>query len=376
MKKALITGITGQDGSYLAEFLLDKGYEVHGVIRRASTFNTSRIDHIYRDPHEKGVRLHLHYGDLSDPGIFTELIYRIKPDEIYNLGAQSHVRVSFDMPEYTGDITGMGTTRLLEAIRRSGIETKFYQASSSELFGSAIPPQSETTPFEPQSPYAIAKLYSYWMTKNYRDGYGLFASNGILFNHESPRRGENFVTRKITRAVADILASNQEKLYLGNMDAKRDWGFAPEYVEMMWIMLQQDSPDDFAVGTGEAHTVREFVEESFSYCGVEITWRGDGEEEVGFVSEMDSCWDNILFKGKEIIEIDSRYFRPTEVDFLQADISKAIEKLNWKPKVTFQELVNVMCDHDMASRGLETSGDGIKAVNAKGFGWTNHEFIK
>ncbi len=374
MKKALITGITGQDGSYLAEFLLDRGYEVHGVIRRASTFNTSRIDHIYSDPHEKGVRLHLHYGDLSDPGIFTELIYRIKPDEIYNLGAQSHVRVSFDMPEYTGDITGMGTTRLLEAIRRSGIDTKFYQASSSELFGRAVPPQSENTPFEPQSPYAIAKLYSYWMTRNYRDGYGLFASNGILFNHESPRRGENFVTRKITRAVADILAGNQEKLYLGNLDARRDWGFAPEYVAMMWIMLQQDSPDDFAVGTGEAHSVREFVEKSFSYCGVEIEWRGKGKEEVGLVSKVDSRWGNALKKGKEIIEIDPRYFRPTEVDFLQADISKAIEKLNWSPTVTFSELVEVMCDHDMASRGLETSGNGINAVNEKGFGWTNHEF--
>lgn len=374
MKKALITGITGQDGSYLAEFLLDKGYEVHGVIRRASTFNTSRIDHIYRDPHEKGVRLHLHYGDLSDPGIFTELIYQIKPDEIYNLGAQSHVRVSFDMPEYTGDITGMGTTRLLEAIRRSGIDTKFYQASSSELFGSAIPPQNESTAFEPQSPYAIAKLYSYWMTRNYRDGYGLFASNGILFNHESPRRGENFVTRKITRAVADILAGKQEKLYLGNMDAKRDWGFAPEYVEMMWIMLQQDSPDDFAVGTGEARTVREFVEESFSYCGVEIAWRGEGEDEIGYVKSYETRWNGILKEGQEIVEIDPRYFRPTEVDFLQADISKAIENLDWKPTVTFEELVQVMCDHDMRSRGLSTSGEGIKAVNKKGFGWTNHEF--
>lgn len=373
MKKALITGITGQDGSYLAEFLLSKGYEVHGMIRRASTFNTNRIDHIYQDPHEQNVSLKLHYGDLSDPGIITDIIYNINPDEIYNLGAQSHVRVSFDIPEYTGDVTGLGTTRILESIRRSGIKTKYYQASSSELFGSAKAPQCETTFFEPQSPYAIAKLYSYWMTKNYRDGYGLFASNGILFNHESPRRGERFVTRKITRALGHILAGKQKKLYLGNMDAKRDWGFAPDYVVMMWLMLQQDSPDDFAVGTGTSFTVRDFVNTSFSYAGVEIEWIGTGEQEKGIVKSIDTKWDTVLKVGDIIVEIDPKYFRPTEVDFLQADISKAKEKLNWEPKVNFYELVQVMTDYDMKVHGLEFPGEGIKAVQAKGFEWTNHE---
>lgn len=373
MKRAFITGITGQDGSYLAEYLLSKGYEVHGMIRRASTFNTNRIDHIYQDPHESDVKLKLHYGDLSDPGILTEMMYNIEPDEIYNLGAQSHVRVSFDIPEYTADITGLGTTRLLEAIRRSGIKTKFYQASSSELFGSAKPPQSETTFFEPQSPYAIAKLYSYWMTRNYRDGYGLFASNGILFNHESPRRGERFVTRKITRALGHILAGKQKKLYLGNMDAKRDWGFAPDYVVMMWLMLQQDTPDDFAVGTGTAFTVRDFVNTSFSYAGVEIEWQGSGEQEKGIIKSLDSKWGSVLKVGDVVVEIDPKYFRPTEVDFLQADISKAKEKLDWVPKVTFHELVQVMTDYDLKVHGLEYPGHGIKAVQKKGFEWTNHE---
>ena len=278
--RALITGITGQDGSYLAEFLLSKGYEVHGLIRRASTFNTGRIDHIYTDPHLPGTRLFLHYGDLTDSGQLSNLIYNIQPDEVYHLGAQSHVRVSFDMPEYTGDSTGLGTTRLLEAIRRSGINSKYYQASSSELYGASSPPQNENTPFRPRSPYAAAKLYAYWMVTNYREAYNLFTCNGILFNHESPRRGETFVTRKITRAVANILKGSQQKLYLGNLNAKRDWGFAPEYVEMMWLMLQAERPDDYVVGTGQSHSVREFVDTAFSYMGVQLRWEGEGKDEI------------------------------------------------------------------------------------------------
>jgi len=278
--RALITGITGQDGSYLAEFLLSKGYEVHGLIRRASTFNTGRIDHIYTDPHLPGTRLFLHYGDLTDSGQLSNLIYNIQPVEVYHLGAQSHVRVSFDMPEYTGDSTGLGTTRLLEAIRRSGINSKYYQASSSELYGASSPPQNENTPFRPRSPYAAAKLYAYWMVTNYREAYNLFTCNGILFNHESPRRGETFVTRKITRAVANILKGSQQKLYLGNLNAKRDWGFAPEYVEMMWLMLQAERPDDYVVGTGQSHSVREFVDTAFSYMGVQLRWEGEGKDEI------------------------------------------------------------------------------------------------
>lgn len=373
MKKALITGITGQDGSYLAELLLSKGYEVHGIIRRASTFNTHRIEHIYRDPHEAKVRLMLHYGDLSDPGLLNDIIYNIRPDEVYNLGAQSHVRVSFDMPEYTGNITGLGTARLLDIIRRSKTETKFYQASTSELFGSSLPPQMETTPFQPQSPYAIAKLYAYWMTVNYREAYNIFACNGILFNHESPRRGETFVTRKITRAIASILAGTQKKLFLGNLDAKRDWGFAPEYVEMMWLMLQQDTPEDFVVGTGSSHSVREFINACFDYTGVEIEWTGSGEQEKCIVVSSNS--DYAINKGDIIIEVDPRYYRPTEVDFLLADISKAKKLLNWSPKVTFEELVHVMLDYDMHTCGLNTKNEGIQAVDKRGFSWTNHEFM-
>ncbi len=269
MKKALITGITGQDGSCLAEFLLSKGYEVHGLIRRASTFNTGRIDHIYKDPHEPEARFFLHYGDLCDSEQLTNLIYNIKPDEIYHLGAQSHVRVSFDLAEYTGNVTGLGTIRILEAIRRSGNKIRFYQASSSEMFGNAPAPQNEETPFHPRSPYAASKVYAYWMTRNYREGYGMFACNGILFNHESPRRGETFVSRKITRAIANIIAGKQNKLYLGNLNAKRDWGFAPEYIETMWLMLQQDKPDDYVIGTGETHTVKEFLDEAFGYVELE-----------------------------------------------------------------------------------------------------------
>lgn len=344
-KKALITGITGQDGSYLTELLLKKGYEVHGLIRRASTFNTERIEHLYVDPHLKEAKLFLHYGDLSDAGQLTSLIYNIQPDEVYHLGAQSHVRVSFDMPEYTGDITALGTTRLLEAIRRSGIQTKFYQASSSEMFGGAPPPQNEKTLFRPQSPYAVAKVYGYWMTVNYRESYNLFACNGILFNHESPRRGKTFVSRKISLAVAKIMAGKQDKLFLGNLDAKRDWGYAPEYVECQWLMLQQERPDDFVIGTGETHTVREFAEKAFAHVGVDIEWRGKGIEEKGIVR---SCPPDSPFKtGQMLIEIDLHYFRPTEVAALLCDASKASKQLGWKPQVTFNALVKIMIDADL-----------------------------
>ena len=338
MKRALITGITGQDGSYLAELLLSKGYEVHGIIRRASTFNTSRIDHIYSDMHEEDARLFLHYGDLSDSEQISAIIYKIEPEEVYHLGAQSHVRVSFDTPTYTSDITALGTSRLLEVIRKSELPIRFYQASSSEMFGSAEPPQSESTPFEPRSPYACSKVYSYWMVKNYRDGYGMFASNGILFNHESPRRGETFVTRKITRAVASILAGKQDTLYLGNLSAKRDWGYAPEYVEVMWRMLQQDFPGDYVIGTGENHTVGEFVDAVFEYADL------DGDEHV---------------------KIDERYFRPTEVDELVADSSKAKNELNMDLKISFDELVKIMVDADMKDAGLEPVGEGDGILEKK-----------
>ncbi|MFC1952561.1 GDP-mannose 4,6-dehydratase [Chloroflexota bacterium] len=339
-KVALITGITGQDGSYLAEFLLAKGYEVHGLIRRASTFNTSRIDHLFVDPHEPELKLILTYGDLSDGAQLSNVIYTIQPNEIYHLGAQSHVRVSFDTPEYTGDITALGTTRLLEAVRISGTKCRYYQASSSEMFGGLSPPQNETTPFHPRSPYATAKVYAYWMARNYCDGYGLFACNGILFNHESPRRGETFVTRKVTRAIAYILAGKQEHLYLGNLKAKRDWGYAPEYVEAMWLMLQQEKPDDYVIGTGETHSVEEFVDEAFSYAGLD--------------------------KEKHI-RMDQRYFRPTEVEVLVADASKAKRELNWEPKITFKDLVRIMVDADMESIGLKTHGEGKAALKKFGF---------
>ena len=338
MKKALITGITGQDGSYLAELLLSKGYEVHGIIRRSSTFNTSRIDHIYVDPHDPNAKLFLHYGDLSDSEQISNIIYNIKPEEVYHLGAQSHVRVSFDSPEYTGNVTALGTTRLIEAIRRSGNEVKFYQASSSEMFGDSPPPQNEETPFRPRSPYACAKVYAYWMTRNYRGGYNMFACNGILFNHESSRRGETFVTRKITRGIASILAKKENYLYLGNLDAKRDWGFAPEYVECMWRMLQYEHPEDFVVGTGEAHSVREFLEEAFSYADLDI---------------------------EEHVKIDPRYFRPTEVEALVSDPAKAKKKLNWNPKIKFNDLVKIMVDADMRAAGLEPIGEGYEIMEKK-----------
>lgn len=338
MEKAFITGITGQDGSYLAELLLSKGYEVHGLIRRASTFNTGRIEHLYSDPHTKDVKLFLHYGDLIGSGQLTNLVYNVQPDEIYHLGAQSHVRVSFDMPEFTGEVTALGTTRILEAIRLSGIKTKFYHASSSEMFGNARAPQNEDTPFRPRSPYAVAKVYAHWMVCNYREGYGLFAVNGILFNHESPRRGETFVNRKISRAVARIKAGIDNKLYLGNLDAKRDWGFAPEYVEVMWKFLQQDAPDDFVLGTGECHSVKEYVKEAFSYVGLD--WQ-------------------------KYVEIDKRYFRPTEVEELIADTTKAKKKLNWQPKVKFDDLLKVMIDADMRKVGLRSIGEGDKILKEK-----------
>jgi len=367
MKRALITGITGQDGSYLAEFLLEKGYEVHGLIRRSSTFNTDRIDHLYVDPHAPEAKLFLHYGDLSDSGQLTELVYNIRPDEIYHLGAQSHVRVSFDMPEFTGDVTGLGTTRLLEAIRRSGIKTKFYQASSSEMFGDSPPPQNEQTPFRPRSPYAAAKVYSYWMVKNYREGYNLFAVNGILFNHESPRRGETFVSRKITRALARITFGLEEKLYLGNLNAKRDWGYAGDYVEAMWLMLQQDEPDDYVLGTVESHSVREFVDLAFNHAGIELEWKGTGTSEKGLIRSLASastlastCSLNI---GSVLIEIDPRYFRPTEVQFLQSDSTKAREKLGWEAKVKFKDLVKIMVDADIRElEELRHSQDVIRKI--------------
>ena len=374
LKRALITGITGQDGSYLAELLLFKGYEVHGLIRRASTFNTGRIDHIYADPHVPGRRLFLHYGDLSDAGQLTNMIYNIRPDEIFHLGAQSHVRVSFDVPEYTGDITALGTTRLLEAIRRSGIETRYYQASSSEMFGAAPPPQSERTPFYPRSPYAAAKIYSYWMAVNYREGYNLFACNGILFNHESPRRGETFVTRKITRAITNFRLGKQKKLYLGNLNAKRDWGFAPEYVEIMWRMLQQKEPDDYVIGTGESHSVREFVERAFAYAGIQLAWGGQGTEEKGTAQNVDPSWKDLVNAGDVLVEIDPRYFRPTEVEHLQADMTKAKTRLKWVPRTTFDELVKIMVDYDLKMVHVEPPGEGMRMSEQKGFEYTNHDF--
>lgn len=347
MKKAIITGITGQDGSYLAEMLLHKGYEVHGIIRRSSTFNTCRLDHIYRDPHNgEDVKLYLHYGDLASSDSLSNVIQKVKPDEVYNLAAQSHVRVSFDLPEYTADVTGLGVVRILEAIRRSDIQTRFYQASTSELFGSASPPQGESTPFQPQSPYAAAKLYAFWMTRNYSQGYNMFACNGILFNHESPRRGETFVTRKVTRAVARIKAGEQKFLYLGNLDSKRDWGYAPDYVEAMWSMLQQDEPYDIVIGTGEAHTVREFVNEAFSYVNLDY---------------------------HDYVKIDPKYFRPTEVDYLEADAGKAERILNWKPRVKYHDLVKIMMDADLEFLGLESPGEGKKIVEDQFDDWHNWE---
>lgn len=372
MKKALITGITGQDGSYLAEFLLSKGYEVHGVIRKSSTFNTHRIDHIYVDPHELNTRFFLHYGDLLDSSVINDIVGRVQPDEVYNLGAQSHVKVSFQMPEFTGDVTGLGTLRVLEAIRRYKSDAKFYQASSSEMFGASPAPQNEETAFYPRSPYAVAKVYSYWITVNYREAYRIAANNGILFNHESPRRGETFVTRKITMAIANMLLRRQNKLYLGNLNAKRDWGFAPEYIEAMWLMMQQNKPGDFVIGTGQSVSVREFVEKSFAYAGVELEWVGSGIEEIGIIKNLSSMWAGILKPGDIIVEVDPRYFRPTEVEHLQADISKAKDILCWSPRVTFDELVKIMVDYDLKFAGLNPVGQGIDICKSKNFLYTSH----
>ncbi len=337
MKKVLITGITGQDGSYLTELLLEKGYEVHGIIRRASTFNTKRIDHLYKDPHNKNIKMSLHYGDMTDSSNLNRILEKVQPDEIYNLAAQSHVKVSFEVPEYTAEVDGIGVLRFLDAIKETGVKTKFYQASSSELYGKVQEiPQTEKTPFYPRSPYGVAKLYAFWIVKNYREAYNLFACNGILFNHESPRRGETFVTRKITRAAAKIKLGLQEKLYLGNLNAKRDWGYAPEYCEGMWMMLQQDKPNDYVMATGETHTVREFCELAFKELDIELEWTGKNENEKGIDKNT----------GKILIVVDPRYYRPTEVDLLIGDASKAKEKLGWQPKVKFEELVKIMAKAD------------------------------
>lgn len=343
MKKAIITGITGQDGSYLAELLLDKGYEVHGIIRRNSSLNTQRIDHLTTGKYGEEKKIFLHFGDLSDSNSLNKLIYKIEPIEIYNLGAQSHVKVSFDVPEFTSDVNALGSLRILESIKEINPNIKFYQASSSELFGKVKEtPQSENTPFNPRSPYAVAKLYAYWITRNYRDAYQLFATNGILFNHESPRRGKTFVTRKITTGISNILKGKQDKIVLGNIDAKRDWGFAGDYVEAMWLMLQQDVPDDYVVATGETHTVREFCELAFSHVGIDLVWEGEGENEKGIDRNS----------GKEYISISSKFFRPTEVDLLLGDATKTQNKLNWKPKVSFKELINMMVDSDLSNDNL------------------------
>lgn len=338
-KKALITGITGQDGSYLTELLLSKGYEVHGVIRRSSSFNTPRLDHLYQDPHISGTRLFLHYGDLTDTGNIEKLVNQIRPDEVYHLGAQSHVRVSFDMPEFTCNTDALGTLRILEAIKNSSLPIKFYNAASSEMFGSSLPPQNEKTVFHPRSPYACAKVFSFHITQLYREAYGIFACNGMLFNHESPRRGETFVTRKITRGIARIKAGLDKKIYLGNLDAKRDWGYAPDYVEAMYLMLQQDKPDDYVIATGETHTVREFLEETFKYAGL-----GD--------------W-------QQYVETDPRYLRPAEVDVLMGDASKAKEKLNWQPKIKFADLCKVMVDNDLKVFNQAPIGEANKILEQK-----------
>jgi len=358
MKIALITGITGQDGAYLAEFLLKKGYTVHGIKRRASSLNTDRVDHLYQDPHEKEVRFHLHYGDLTDTSNLVRIIQQVQPDEIYNLGAQSHVQVSFEVPEYTADADGMGTLRLLEAIRILGMEKKirFYQASTSELYGKVQEvPQKETTPFYPRSPYACAKLYAYWITVNYRESYGMFACNGILFNHESPIRGETFVTRKVTRAAARIRTGLQEKLYMGNIDAKRDWGFAGDYVELMWLMLQQDAPDDYVMATGVTTTVRDFITMSFREADIALRWEGTGIDEKG-IDEAN---------GKTLVEIDPRYFRPAEVELLIGDPNKAMTKLGWKPRVQLPELVKMMVKSDLqhAQKELHLKEGGYTVGN-------------
>ena len=367
IKVALITGITGQDGAYLAEFLLDKGYEVHGIKRRSSSFNTDRIDHLYQDPHETDRKFVLHYGDLSDSMSLVRIIQKIQPDEIYNLGAQSHVAVSFETPEYTADTVGIGALRILEAIRISGLEkkTRYYQASTSELYGEVQEtPQKETTPFYPRSPYAAAKLYAYWITVNYREAYGMYACNGILFNHESPVRGETFVTRKITRALARISLGLQDTVYLGNMDAKRDWGHAKDYVEMQWLMLQQDQPEDYCIATGKQYTVRQFVEFSAEYLSIKIRWEGDGRQEKGYIENFEKMPANISFDFP-IVEVDERYFRPTEVETLLGNPEKAKKRLGWEPKITLRQMVREMMESDLkiAKRDELIKQHGYKVFN-------------
>ena len=359
MKKALITGITGQDGAYLADYLLKKGYEVHGIKRRASSFNTDRIDHLYQDPHESDVRFFLHYGDLTDSTNLIRIVQEVQPDEIYNLAAQSHVQVSFESPEYTANSDALGTLRLLEAIRILGLErkTRFYQASTSEMYGKVREiPQTEKTPFYPRSPYGVAKVYGYWITVNYREAYNIFACNGILFNHESPIRGETFVTRKITRAVARIKLGLQEKLHLGNLDSKRDWGYAGDYVKAMWLMLQQEQPEDYVIATGETHTVREFVEKAFAQASIPIAWEGEGVAEIARNTETDQV----------LVQVDPRYFRPTEVDFLLGDPTKARGELGWEPKISFDRLVKIMVEEDL------NQADRDHLVKSEGFTVYNH----
>ncbi|HVK54421.1 MAG TPA: GDP-mannose 4,6-dehydratase [Burkholderiales bacterium] len=368
MKRALITGITGQDGAYLAEFLLKKGYEVHGIKRRSSLFNTDRIDHLYQDPHEKNRRLVLHYGDMTDSSSLVRIIQMVKPDEIYNLAAQSHVAVSFEEPEYTANSDALGTLRILEAIRILGLEnhSRFYQASTSELFGKVQEiPQRETTPFYPRSPYAAAKLYAYWITVNYREAYGMYACNGILFNHESPLRGETFVTRKITRALARIKLGLQDCLYLGNLDAKRDWGHARDYIEMQWLMLQQDVADDFVIATGEQYSVRQFIDLAAKEIGLRLRWEGTGMTEVGIIDSVADRRSSFATPGKCIVRVDERYFRPTEVETLLGDASKARDKLGWEPKITFQELVSEMMREDfaLAKRDQLVRENGYKVLD-------------
>jgi GDPmannose 4,6-dehydratase len=371
MKRALITGITGQDGAYLAELLLEKGYEVHGVKRRSSSFNTARVDHLYRDPHEEDVHFFMHYGDMTDATNLIRIVQDVRPEEIYNLAAQSHVRVSFETPEYTANTDALGTLRLLEAIRILGMidRARFYQASTSELFGKVLEsPQNEGTPFYPRSPYGAAKLYAYWICVNYREAYKFFACNGILFNHESPIRGETFVTRKITRAVARMKLGLQKRLFLGNLDAKRDWGDARDFVRAMWLMLQQERPDDYVIATGESHSVREAVELAFREIGIDLGWQGEGEEEKGYVKSIEKMGlaeESPIQEGDVVVEIDTRYFRPTEVDFLLGDASKAREKLGWAPRISFSEMVSEMVreDLDLASRDRLCHESGFKVMN-------------
>ena len=369
-KKAVITGITGQDGSYLAEYLIHLGYEVHGIIRRSSTPNFGRLSNMELDVHSPKDKLYLHYGDLTDSSHFTNLFYEIQPDEVYNLAAQSHVRISFDIPDYTGEVTGLATVKILEAIRRSKVNTRFYQASSSEMFGSSPPPQNEETRFHPRSPYGAAKVYSYWLTVNYRESYDLFGCNGILFNHESPRRALTFVTRKITTSIVKLLQNKIKTLYIGNLEAKRDWGYAPEYVIAMHKMLQVDKSDDFVIGTGTAHTVKYFLEKSFEYAGINLIWKGEGLEETGIIDSISIT--SHLKPGDEVVKIDPYYFRPAEVNFLMADISKARSILKWHPVVKLEDLIMIMMDFDMAKADLATQNKGSKLLESIDLSWTNN----